>query len=71
MADLLRLVFVIDLLGLWMYGSDLLYKLLCQYILRCIPAGGAAVVLTTLVYGSTYCLVLGMLWALWGYAPAS
>ena len=41
MADFLRLVFVIDLLGLWMYGSDLLYKLLCQYILRRTPTGGA------------------------------
>jgi hypothetical protein len=63
MADLLRLAFVIDLLGVWMFGSALLYELLCQYILRRTPTGGAAAVLTTLVDGSTYCLMLGMLWA--------
>jgi hypothetical protein len=56
---------VLDLLGLWMYGSESLYELLCQSILRRTPTGGAAAGLATLVYGGTYCLVLGMLWALW------
>jgi hypothetical protein len=71
MTDLLRLAVVLDLLGVWMFGSDLLYELLCQYLLRRTPTGGAAVVLTMLVYGSMYCLVLGMLWALWAPSPAA
>jgi hypothetical protein len=67
MADLMLLVFAIDLLGVWMYGSAALYTLLCRHILRRAPTGGAAAALETLVYGSTYCPVLGMLW--WLLAP--
>jgi hypothetical protein len=70
MADLLRLVVVIDLLGVWMFGSALLYELLCQHLLRAAPTGGAAALLETLVYCSTYYPVLRVLWTLWALSPA-
>src|SRR4029434_3305170 len=53
MTDLLHLAVVLDLLGLWMYGSEILYELLCQSILRRTPTGGAAAGLATLVDGGT------------------
>jgi hypothetical protein len=65
MADLLRLAVVLDLLGVWMYGSEFLYKLLCHRILRRDPTGGAAAALALLVYCGTYGLVLDLLWSLW------
>ncbi len=64
MADLMFLVFVIDLLGVWMYGSAAIYELLCRHILRRAPTGGAAAALATLVHVGTYCLMLGVLWVL-------
>ena len=70
MADLLRLAVVIDLLGLWMLGSALLYEGLCQHLLREVPTGGAAVILETLVYCSTSYPVLRVLWALAVQYPA-
>jgi hypothetical protein len=66
MADLIFLVFVIDLMGVWIYGSAAMYDLLCQSILRRAPTGGAAAALATLVYVGTYCLMLGLLWVLLG-----
>jgi hypothetical protein len=64
MTDVLFLVFAIDLLGVWMYGSEVLYALLCRHLLRKTPTGGAATALASLVYFSTYCLMVGVLWAL-------
>ncbi len=66
MADVLLLVFAIDLLGVWIYSSAAMYDLLCQYLLRRAPTGGAAAALATLVYVGTYCLMLGVLWVLFG-----
>ena len=70
MADLLRFAVVLDLLGMWMLGSALLYELLCQHLLRQVPTGGAAALLQTLVYGSTYYPVLRVLWGLAVLYPA-
>ena len=62
MADLLRFAVVLDLLGVWMFGSAFLYELLSQHFLRKPPTGGAAASLEILVYCSTYYPVLSMLW---------
>jgi hypothetical protein len=70
MTDLLRLAVVMDLLGVWMLGSNLLYELLCRHLLRKAPTGGAAAILETLLYGSTYYPVLRVLWMLWARYPA-
>lgn len=66
MADLMLLAVTIGLLGAWMSASAALYELLCQHILRRAPTGGAAAALATLMYFGTYCLVLGVLWVLFG-----
>jgi hypothetical protein len=66
MTDLMFLVFAIDLVGVWMYGSAALYELLWRHLLRRAPTGGAAAALAALVYVGTYCLMLGMLWVLLG-----
>jgi len=66
MTDVMLLVFAIDLVGVWMYGSAALYELLWRHLLRRAPTGGAAAALATLVYVGTYCLMLGMLWGLLG-----
>jgi hypothetical protein len=59
MADVLFLVFAIDLVGVWLYGSAALYEVLCRYLLRRVPTGGAAAALAAGVYLGTYCLLLG------------
>jgi len=66
MSDVLFLVFAIDLIGVWMYGSAALYELGCRHLLRRAPTGGAAAALAALVYVGTYCLMLGVLWGLLG-----
>ena len=66
MTDLILLVFAIDLIGVWIYGSAALCELLCRHLLRRTPTGGAAAALATLVYVGTYCLMLGALWVLFG-----
>jgi hypothetical protein len=66
MANLMFLIFAIDLVGVWLYGSAALYALLCRHVLRRTPTGGRAAALETLVYAGTYCLVLGVLWVLLG-----
>ena len=66
MADVIFLVFAIDLVGVWMYASATLYELCCRHLLRRAPTGGAAAALATLVYVGTYCLMLGILWGLLG-----
>jgi hypothetical protein len=69
MANVLLLAVIVNLLGVWMHGSAILYELLCQHIFREAPTGGAAAVLETLVYGSTYCPVLAVLWFLLAQKP--
>ena len=66
MADVIFLVFAIDLVGVWMYGSAGLCALLCRLLFRRTPTGGAAAALAALVYLGTYCLMLGGLWMLLG-----
>ena len=66
MTDLMLLVFAIDLIGVWLYGSAALSELLCQHLRRRTPTGGAAVAFAMLVYVGTYCLLLGILWGLLG-----
>jgi hypothetical protein len=66
MTHVLFLIFAIDLVGVWMYSSAALYELSCQHLLRRAPTGGAAAALAMLVYIGTYCLMLGVLWALFG-----
>jgi hypothetical protein len=64
MTDVMFLIFAIDLVGVWLYGSAALYELLCRHILRSAPTGGAAAALAALVHFSTYCLMVGVVWVL-------
>jgi len=66
MTDVLILVFAIDFVGVWIYGSATLYELGCRHLLRRAPTGGGAAALAALVYLGTYCLMLGVLWGLLG-----
>ena len=66
MTDVLFLVFAIDLVGVWIYASAVLYELGCRHLLRRAPTGGAAAALAALVYVGTYCLMLSVLWGLLG-----
>ena len=66
MTDVLFLVFAIDLVGVWIYASAALYELGCRHLLRRAPTGGGSAALAMLVYIGTYCLMLGVLWALFG-----
>ena len=66
MTDVLFLVFAIDFVGVWIYGSAALYELGCRHLLRRAPTGGGAAALAALVYVGTYCLMLGVLWGLLG-----